>query len=161
MVYILNSRYSPRIYASEVGSPTKEVYKKVFDECENCYKLAVTQIVDSYAQIQSYLNLADVALTCKRAINGDTSLLCRSKGEYVDISSLPGDYNSMIRSFKEAERCFNNLPKEVTEGHNLKSFIKNISTVEGVNAFNEKMHNFYHNAVEKPTSVVEEGVSNA
>lgn len=143
MVLVLRNPYNSHCICSPSGEKERTVYKKKFCEDTKHYKLIPVEKVNRYAEIQSYLNQSAVDLCCKRLIMGDTNVTVRHNGMYCNIADIPGDFNSCYKTFNDVEKAFNNLPKEVVgEATNLKSFLKVISSSEGLTALNDRMNKY-------------------
>lgn len=153
-----NSR--PGRYTSPSGERFKKRFTKVIDDDSKFSRLVPVEKIDTYSEIQSYLGQTDVSLMCRRAINGEVSIFCAANGAYMDVSKLPDDYNTIFKNFADIEKAFDLIPCEVRgECSNIKSFLKTISTADGISAFNKRYNDFInkHNKVNVPKEEIVDG----
>ena len=133
----------PGRYCSPSGKGFKNRFTKIIDDNTKFASLIPIEKIDLYSQIQSYLGQTDVSLMCRRALNGEVSVFSASVGSYTDVSKLPEDYNTIFKNFADIEKAFNMIPADVKgDCLNIKSFLKSISTVDGICAFNQRYNDF-------------------
>lgn len=131
------TQFSERVrVVSNPGDPIKEVKGPVLDRYGN--KVIVTKDkIDLYAAIQAYRDDCDLNILMAKFTNGDRTALMQRVGAYLDLSTLPDNYNDMMNLTTSAQSVFDSLPIQIKEmfGNNVTNFLANSRTKE----FNEIM----------------------
>lgn len=103
----------PRIYCNP-GNPIKDVYEARYDK-DGVLDLHVSGQEDLYGYIQSHADSVDIHVLLERFVNGETDVLSRAQGFYMDASDLPKTYSEVLNSVIAGEQAFNSLPAEVKQ----------------------------------------------
>lgn len=129
---------SGRVF-SPAGVKTKVTYQLQIEPDGN-RKLVETGVEDVYEKIQSYKESSMIENIVKRAANGDLSVLAQRQGVYIDTTLLPTDLITANEAVRRAEAVYKSLPADVrSEYGGFKEFVQAFGTLEGVQAFYDKL----------------------
>lgn len=73
---------------------------------------------DLYAEIQSHAQSVDIKNIMIRYEMGDTKVLEKRHGEYLDLTDMPGTFAEVHQTVINAENLFNELPLEIRKVYN-------------------------------------------
>lgn len=129
---------SGRVF-SPAGAKTKVTYQLQIEPDGN-RKLVETGVKDVYEEIQSYKESSLIENIVKRAANGDLTALSQRQGVYLDTTLLPTDLITANEAVRRAEAVYKSLPADVrSEYGGFKEFVQAFGTLEGVQAFYDKL----------------------
>ena len=119
---------------SETGSRFAPQYKLTADG-----DLEQDGEIDTYAEIQSHADSCDIYTILQRYENGETDVLNRRNGQYVDLTEFPTTFAEMHQKIIDATNEFDHLPLRVREEYNFSAaeFIADIGSDRWFNLMNE------------------------
>ena len=96
--------------------------------------------VDTYAEIQSHAESCDIYKIMERYLNGETELLNRKSGQWIDLTELPTTFAEMHQKIIDAEQAFLELPLDVRAEYNFSTaeYIADIGTEHWINIMSGK-----------------------
>lgn len=120
----VNWRYSKPGDNSIAGSRYKTEYSGKLDK-DGVLVLEEVGKTDLYEYIQSFAESCDINSILKRYQNGETDVLSRVQGFYVDATNLPDNMSEVLNKLNFAEAEFNKMPTEFKEkyGNDFARFI--------------------------------------
>lgn len=74
--------------------------------------------IDTYAEIQSHADSTDIYTIMARYENGETEILNRKNGQWIDLTEMPTTFAEMHQLIIEADQTFQNLPLDIREKYN-------------------------------------------
>lgn len=101
---------------SNPGSKFRKVYIKQFDD-KGFPVLKVKEVINQFDEIQSYKEDNNIYKILAR-VGGDISKLDFNKGVYIDVSSIPDNYNDFMNLNNSIRSDFNMLPVEYKQALN-------------------------------------------
>lgn len=104
-------------YSSALGDRFAPVYTLSASE-KGVIELDITSEKDLYAEIQSHADSVDIKSILLRYEKGETDVLDRKKGSYIDITEMPTNFAGLISFIQTAKNNFLELPLEVRREYN-------------------------------------------
>lgn len=99
-------------YISNPGQKEKDLYEyQTIDGKKELVKNGSKTSV--YDLIQSHRLETDINNIITRFLNGDSEVLCRTKGTYGDFTIMPKTYAELYSRLQECENIFNSLPVDI------------------------------------------------
>lgn len=119
-----NWRYAKPGDNSVAGSRYKTEYSGRLDK-DGVLVLDEVGKTDLYEYIQSFAESCDINTIMKRYQNGETDILQRVQGFYVDATNLPDNMSEVLNKLNFAEAEFNKMPSDFKEryGNDFARFI--------------------------------------
>ncbi len=123
------SRTSRRLSTpSNVGSPTRPIYVKAFDEDGNPY-LKEQGVQNIYDIIQAHYDDTRIESIVSRYEQGDTSVLGKLQGFYADMTAQAKNLQEAENAMIKVKALYDRMPKEVKHKFSdLNSFIAAIGS---------------------------------
>nr|QJB19422.1 MAG: internal scaffolding protein [Microvirus sp.] len=134
------NRYErPETAYTEHGDRMAPVYALKADK-NGVIDLVQTGEKDLYQEIQSHADSVDIRTIMQRYEQGDSTVLSRTNGQYVDITEMPTNFAEMIQKVIVAENHFTELPKEIRELYNysVTEYIADIGSERWLGLFTDK-----------------------
>lgn len=100
-----------RVYAN-AGSRERVLYKPVVNE-DGVLDLVADGVENIYDYIQSHKESCDVNCLLRRFAAGETDVLSRVQGVYMDVTQMPRTYAELLQTVIDGERYFDTLPVDV------------------------------------------------
>lgn len=72
----------------------------------------------TYAEIQSHAQSVDIKNIMLRYEMGDTNILNKTNGQFIDISDMPTNFADIMKTVITAENNFNELPLDIRKEYN-------------------------------------------
>lgn len=94
------------------GSSVKDVYSAYYD-ADGVLQFEVSGKEDLYGFIQSHAASCDIHVILERFASGETDVLSKAQGFYMDASDMPKTYMEVLNSVLAGESAFASLPAEV------------------------------------------------
>lgn len=111
MIFRTPSNPSP-VIPSDPGSRIKEKFKRQVDDHGNYYLVKVGQ-EDLYEYTQSFAKETDINYIMKRYAMGDTDILQRAQGVYMDAAGFPQDLMGSLTAIRKAQDIYANMPGDM------------------------------------------------
>lgn len=114
-------------FTSCPGQQVEEVYDWVKDENGVLQYIKVGER-NIFEYIQASKDLCDIQSIVERVANGESNLLNITRGEYVDISNIPTNYNDLVAQSDILSQKFDTLSDEVKAvfGNDYKQFVDSV-----------------------------------
>lgn len=96
------------------GNPVKDVYSAYYDS-DGVLQFEVSGQEDLYGFIQSHAESCDIHVILERFAAGETDVLSKAQGFYMDSSDMPKTYMEVLNSVLAGESAFASLPAEIKQ----------------------------------------------
>lgn len=118
------------------GNRIKIVYSSRYTD-RGVLELYESDRENLYDYIQSHADSVDIHLLLKRFAAGETDVLSKAQGFYLDASGMPKTYAEVLNSVLAGEQAFDSLPADVKQrfGNSFSSWMSSFEDAD----FLEKM----------------------
>ena len=130
---MFRTKYKRLEIYSESGLPEKVSYDGFMLE-NGQIELREVGVLNTYEEIQSHAESADINIMIARFLNGDEDVLSKKQMLYGDFSKLPSSYAELYNYARAGQRYFDSLPTAVKErfDNDVNLFMATFDTEEGI-----------------------------